>query len=234
MAEVFEDTRGKIRDQPITAELRNLLAGAGDIAGIDRVRVTSGGQAKKGSGGRRTGSTRHDLGQAADLMLERNGKALSFQKIDELPVFEKFVTAAAAMGATGIGAGVDYMGPFTLHVGFGSEACWGAGGKSATAPAWLRSAFAQGRNQYRHKQLPIPAAPPVSDADLGTLCEVIARSGVRVRNGPGTGFDVATVLALGSKVHTRKDANHTDWLQVDIEGDGRLDGYAFAAFLKAV
>ena len=37
--------------------------------------------------------------------------------------FEAFVTKAASLGATGIGAGVDYMGTKTIHVGFGSKLC---------------------------------------------------------------------------------------------------------------
>lgn len=145
MAEVIEDTKGKIRDLPIDEKLRQILAAAADDAGIEVVRVTSGGQAKKGTAGKRTGSTRHDLGNAADLQLERKkGQALSFTKSAELPVFEKFVEAAAARGATGIGAGVDYMGEKTIHVGFGAKAVWGAGGASANAPAWLKSAAERG------------------------------------------------------------------------------------------
>ncbi len=144
MAQVIEDTKGKIRDLPIAEKLSQILAAAADDAGIEVVRVTSGGQAKKGTPGKRTGSTRHDLGNAADLMLERKGHALSFTKSAELPVFEKFVEAVAARGATGIGAGVDYMGENTVHVGFGTKGVWGAGGKSAKAPAWLKSAAERG------------------------------------------------------------------------------------------
>lgn len=144
MATVIEDTKGKTRDLPIAAKLRQILIEAADDAGVDVVRVTSGGQAKKGTPGKRTGSTRHDLGNAADLMLERNGKALSFTKSAELPVFEKFVTAAASRRATGIGAGVDYMGEHTIHVGFGTRLVWGAKGKSANAPAWLKKAAESG------------------------------------------------------------------------------------------
>lgn len=144
MAQVIEDTKGKIRDLPIAAKLRQILSEAGDEAGVDIVRVTSGGQAKKGTPGKRTGSTRHDLGNAADLMLERNGKALSFTKAAELPVFETFVASAAAKGATGLGAGIDYMGERTIHVGFGTRLVWGAKGKAVNAPTWLKNAAEKG------------------------------------------------------------------------------------------
>ena len=142
MTQIIEATKGKIRDLPIQARLRDILLAAGREAGIDIVRVTSGGQARKGSGGKRTGSTRHDDGAAADLQLEKGGKVLSFENPLERPIIARFVSAAAARGATGIGAGVGYMGPHTLHIGFGSKLVWGAGGRSASAPAWLREAVA--------------------------------------------------------------------------------------------
>src|SRR5688572_16521060 len=93
--------RGKIRDRPIIPELERILERAADAAGVDVVRVTSGGQ--PGSTGRRTGSTRHDGGRAADLQLIKNGRTLTFTDHDGGPSVEGFVTAAAAFGATGIG-----------------------------------------------------------------------------------------------------------------------------------
>lgn len=142
MTQVIEATKGKIRDLPIQPKLRQILLEAGEAAGVDIVRVTSGGQARLGSGGKRTGSTRHDDGNAADLQLEKGGQVLSFENAQQRPVIAKFVTAAASLGATGIGADVAYMGPFTLHVGFGAKAVWGASGKVANAPAWLKEAVA--------------------------------------------------------------------------------------------
>ena len=56
-------TAGKIRDRPINGRLRRVLLAAAADAGVDVVRVTSGGQS--GSSGRRTGSNRHDGGAAA-------------------------------------------------------------------------------------------------------------------------------------------------------------------------
>jgi len=147
ITQVIEDTKGKIRDLPIQPKLRDILREAGEEAGVDIVRVTSGGQARLGSGGKRTGSTRHDDGNAADLQLEKGGRVLSFADAKQLPTIAKFVTAVASLGATGIGAGVSYMGPHTMHVGFGTKAVWGAGGKSANAPKWLKEAVAAARNR---------------------------------------------------------------------------------------
>jgi peptidoglycan hydrolase-like protein with peptidoglycan-binding domain len=139
---------GKTRDRPISRELELVLLKAGSAAGIDKIYVTSGGQ--PGTGGRSTGSTRHNGGRAADLRLIVNGKTLTFTDADANDAIKKFVISAAAHGATGIGAGVLYMGKDTLHVGFGqnqsdrSKLVWGAGGRSKNAPNWLKIAANQG------------------------------------------------------------------------------------------
>lgn len=144
MANVVEATQGKIRDLPIKSALKTLLGAAGTDAGIDTVRVTSGGQCAKGTCSKRTGSTRHDLGNAADLQLIKDGRALDFTQANDLPIIRAFVTAATKRGATGVGAGIAYMGPKTLHIGFGTKAVWGAGGSTANAPQWLRDAAQAG------------------------------------------------------------------------------------------
>ncbi len=139
---------GRIRDRPINQKLRDVLLEAAAAADIDRVLITSGGQ--PGSTGRRIGSTRHDGGNAADLQLVRNGHVVDFTNPGDRTIVERFVMAAARHGATGIGAGVDYMGPKTLHVGFGrspedhKQIVWGAGGAAVNAPGWLRAAAAEG------------------------------------------------------------------------------------------
>ena len=141
---------GAIRNKPISEELKQVLEAAAQAAGVDTIRITSGGQDTLGQGTRRTGSTRHDRGRAADLQLVVDGSTLSFTDQSAPPVFLAFVTAAAAAGANGIGAGVGYMGNRTIHVGFGtsvndhSKLTWGVGGRSANAPQWLRDAAAAG------------------------------------------------------------------------------------------
>ena len=144
MAKVEEHTKGKIRDLPISQPLRALLLSSAEASGVDLVKVTSGGQCRKGTCTKRTGSERHDEGNAADLQLLVGGRTLKFTNGADLPTFRSFVTAAARAGATGLGAGVDYMGDATIHVGFGARAVWGAGGKAANAPAWIREAAQKG------------------------------------------------------------------------------------------
>lgn len=156
MAKVIENTRGKVRDLPITPRLKQILLLAGTAAGIDEVVVVSGGQCALGTCSKRTGSTRHDLGNAADLELLKDGRILKFTNSSELIHFQSFVEAAASFGATGIGGDVGYMGPSRLHVGFGSRATWGGDGGIGAAPAWLASAARKGWNSPS----PFPPSQP--------------------------------------------------------------------------
>lgn len=125
------------RNRPVSDNLAGLYRQAADAAGIDSVRVVSGGQPAAGEGGARTGSTRHDHGNAGDIQLIKDGRALDMTNPADMPAIKAFIAKASQLGATGIGAGTSYMGSKTFHVGYGSRAIWGAGGKGANAPAWL-------------------------------------------------------------------------------------------------
>ena len=145
MTTISGPTEDKIRNQPISDSLRTLLLAAGSETGIDSIFVTSGGQCAKGVCNRRTGSTRHDNGQAADIQLFKGTSRLNFTKPSDLPTIKAFITATARLGATGIGAGVSYMGAETFHVGFGKRAVWGGmGANAAPPPAWLVEAARDG------------------------------------------------------------------------------------------
>lgn len=130
---VKELTQGKTRDLPISNQLKDILNYAAYQSGVD-VNVTSGGQSPLGSGGKRTGSTRHDVGfgkmGAADLMLMRtlpNGQKvpLRMDNPEDQEIMKKFATNSVRAGATGIGAGMGYMGASTMHIGGGKPANWG-------------------------------------------------------------------------------------------------------------
>ena len=232
MTEVIDATAGKIRSLPIQPKLADLLKDCASHCGIDVVRVISGGQAAKGTAGRRTGSTRHDLGWAADLQLEIDGRSLSFVKSADLPFFEAFVSYASQSGATGIGAGVDYMGPLTIHVGYGAEAVWGAGGKLGTAPKWLRDAFANGRARRGQALAPLDTplrsgpAMPSSTAHI-----VVARGGLNVRAGPSTEAPIVGKLAAGMHVWCDPLERKNAWWRIDLQNDGLYDGFVFGAYL---
>lgn len=222
-----------IRNKPITDGLKQVLRAAAEAAGVDKVIITSGGQDALGEGTRRTGSTRHDHGRAADLQLRINGSTASFTDQAADPVILSFVKAVAAAGATGIGAGVTYMGPRTMHVGFGTSVSdhnkltWGAQGASANAPQWLRDACAAGWAQPN----PVVAGPPV--VITPGRYQVIARGGLLLRGGPGTSFTPPLkMLAPGDELNVvALSTVDRAWAQVDIEGDGLLDGFVFASFL---
>ncbi len=64
----------------------------------------------------------------------------------------------------------------------------------------------------------------------GATHEVIARSGLRLRSGPGLGFDTIELLPLGTLVIVR--STQDDWSAIDREGDGSLDGFVFSSFLR--
>jgi len=130
---------GAIRDKPLSDRLVSALSFLPEL-GVE-MRVISGGQDAKGHGHRRTGSTRHDHGEAADADFYMNGRKLDWNNPQDVPIFQEIVRRSRANGITGIGAGNDYMGAGRMHIGFGKEAVWGAGGKGDNAPPWLRNAF---------------------------------------------------------------------------------------------
>jgi hypothetical protein len=161
-----------IRHLPINERLLGVLQKAAASAGVT-VNVTSGAQPNFPQGPR-TGSTRHDIGVgAADLDLYSGGKILSDNNPQDIPLKRKFVEAAAAAGATGIGAAEGYMGPTKIHVGFGSPAVWGTEGKSGGAASWLSglnvgSGTTTPGNESGTPTTPGAHATPVSAGNMGS------------------------------------------------------------------
>jgi uncharacterized protein (TIGR02594 family) len=64
------------------------------------------------------------------------------------------------------------------------------------------------------------------------LFQVIARSGLNLRAGPGENFQIFRTLPENTIVTVTGTSG--DWHQVDIEGDGKADGYMHGSYLKAV
>jgi hypothetical protein len=131
--------QGATRNQPIAPELAQALGFLPEM-GIT-MDVFSGGQPAQGSGGARVGSVRHDDGGSADVFFNQNGRRLDWANPDDVPIYQDIVRRARANGVTGFGAGDGYMQPGSMHVGFGTPAVWGAGGRGANAPEWLRAAY---------------------------------------------------------------------------------------------
>ena len=68
--------------------------------------------------------------------------------------------------------------------------------------------------------------------NAGERYKVIARSGLRLREGPGTDFDIIGSLQFGQIVFVKSITDQ--WARVDVEGDGQVDGFASAGFLERV
>ena len=144
-----------IRNKPIDKKVNDILNYAAQQTGT-YADVFSGGQDAKGNGNRRTGSTRHDEGHAADTkfykMIDGQRHYLDMRNPDDLEVMKKIVTLSRSAGATGIGAAEGYMGPNAFHIGLGQgkngegpDMTWGAGERSATTPKWLKDAYQLGK-----------------------------------------------------------------------------------------
>jgi Domain of unknown function (DUF1906)/Bacterial SH3 domain len=72
--------------------------------------------------------------------------------------------------------------------------------------------------------------PPV--AQIGTTsqsAQVIARSGVRLRAGPGTNFDISQTIPFGTRLHVVKTTG--DWSLIDLVGDSAVDGFVNSHFI---
>jgi hypothetical protein len=229
--------QGAKRNQPIAPKLKSVLQKAAAAAGIDTIDIVSGGQ--PGTTGATVGSHRHDGGNAADLKLIKDGVTLSFEVAAQRPVVAAFVTAAAANGATGIGAGVGYMGEHTLHIGFGTAAVWGAGGASANAPGWLKEAVNMGvNNPDDDAPAPVPEPtppPPAVAAQPGQdQYVVVAQGGAELCEGPGDNFGVIKILPVGTELTVILfEGANKEWAMVDTDADDESDGHVRCTSLAA-
>ncbi len=98
--EVAMVNAGAIRNDPLDPRLQGYLQQMSRDLGV-RIEVYSGGQEAAGEGGRRTGSTRHDHGFAADCRIYRNGQLLSGDQLGEV------VDYWLDRGWGGVGFGMD-------------------------------------------------------------------------------------------------------------------------------
>jgi hypothetical protein len=165
---IIYQNRGATRSQPLAPELAQAMGFLPEL-GL-QMEVFSGGQPAIGTSNARVGSTRHDHGRAADVFFRQNGQRLDWANPQHVPIFQEVVRRAKAAGLTGFGAGPGYMQPGAMHIGFGAPGVWGAGGKGANAPDWLRTAYGA-----------TPAGPALS-------------FGAGVPKGPTTGAGIAAMF----------------------------------------
>ena len=140
--------QGATRNRGLASDLERILQATAEETNT-RIRITSGGQCGINSGcTRRTGSTRHDYGNAADFDIidATTGRVISYGE----PAFFQFLTTLSANGARGVGADRDgrYMnqGAATgrVHADIESPAVWGHNGRGVNAPDPVRRAVAEG------------------------------------------------------------------------------------------
>lgn len=74
------------------------------------------------------------------------------------------------------------------------------------------------------------AAGSVAHVDADRLYRIIARDGLRLREGPGLAFPSRQTCPAGTVVQVLSVTD--DWAQVGLERDGLADGYMFRTFLE--
>lgn len=156
--------QGATRNHPLSPKLTGALGSFLPDMGVS-MKVFSGGQ--DATGPHRTGSHRHDDGNAADVFFYKGGHQLDWANPKDVPVFQDIVRQGRAAGLTGFGAGDGYMQPGSMHIGYGSPAVWGAGGSGANAPGWLRQASMQPATPSPPVETPSISPPPPASSTPG-------------------------------------------------------------------
>ena len=195
----------KTRNKQIQRELFNILETAAKATGV-RVEIFSGGQDVEGHGTRRTGSTRHDAGYAADVYVY-DGQQRRLKTNGRDPVMNKFIAELAAAGAKGIGAHPRYMNGVGVHVDLWGPAkggeLWGEGG-TGSPPKPIVVAFKEGKKRY-YQQGIIPSTSIKNKNQERSLAsedyEIVAQKAVQKRV-TAEGVSNKTNAAFTSVSHT--------------------------------
>lgn len=222
---------------PLAPDLEQVLTTVGAALGV-KFEVVSGGQPKKGTSEKRTGSERHDEGRAADVKMyvEEGGKKtyIPHTTTEGRQLWSQAIQFSVALGAQGVGAAEDYMGKYTAHIGYGTPAAWGAGGRAANVPTWVKSAFTAGMagkipattgvSPTAFKPTPAtapvpatrtatayaPATAPRSTAATNAIANVLASAPAgRVVNALAAGYrdELAPITVASSRMPTPQEAD---------------------------
>jgi hypothetical protein len=114
----------------------------------------------------------------------------------------EFHLAQRAPAATLCGLGVDFNDANPIRADFGAF----------TVATDVRAPLPNGSAAERHR--------------------VVARAGLRLREGPGAQFEIIGRLPFGQTVFVMSVTE--GWARVDVEGDGQIDGFASAGFLEPI
>ena len=196
------DLGGKTRDKPVSEDflgrLRGAVAPLGDGIGV---KIVSGGQDAIGTGGKRTGSTRHDVdpsgeAQTADVVLTRNGMVIKPTEDKEL--YGRFLYEAAK-----VYPGIGHY-DWGIHVGGGSVAAWGPTTSARSLDPYFGDAIAAGRTgNSGWKPGPTGDAPAVANSPgLDYNEDAVLNSIVGVESGGNvsTANPNSSALGLGQMI----------------------------------
>ena len=130
---------GPIRNRKVNPSLERILAGAAKTAKVDTVVIVSGKQ--PGTTGRRTGSPRHDTGNAADVYLMKDGRTLVYNRPGDRKVMEEFISASVRLGIRGGGMSAGYMGYSVMHLDTLGQVTGATSWDSSRIGTWLSEAW---------------------------------------------------------------------------------------------
>ncbi|SNY56842.1 D-alanyl-D-alanine carboxypeptidase [Arsukibacterium tuosuense] len=189
-------------------------------------------------------SSLHQYGVAADFVLHIDGRWSWDDKAERKQWWQQLHQLAAKHGLQPLSWELPHLQLQNLTLAQLKSGHYPAGGDSDWAEN-LHQAIISWRGAPPAPPLPpdLPARPPLppealaEDQDTAILprlsviqARVTARDGLRLRAGPGTDFDIITVLASDQQVSILNQS--ADWSQIDLEGDGLADGYCYSGFLK--
>ncbi|MEC9340796.1 MAG: glycoside hydrolase family protein [Pseudomonadota bacterium] len=111
-----------------------------------------------------------------------------------------------------------------------------ATGRKRSLPGLVRRREAEG-DLWLTPDCTLPAAQraipqQIEPPDEESRYRVVARSGLRLRGGPDLTFDTIEILATGQEITARQ--RRGEWVEVDKNDDGLVDGWVFAAYLEPV
>lgn len=207
---IVYNNENAVRNQRLSRPLEGALNKVLNNLGLG-FEVVSGGQDGQGEGNRRTGSTRHDHGNAADGYFTMNGRRLDWNNPADQAIIADAVTGLRAEGLTGFGAGEGYMDPGMVHLGYGAEGTWGKDGASANAPQWLIDAT---------NGVPVGtggADIPRSNNGM-TLTEAVQISDPRLREATIREIELRRNAAANDRAARRSDALEQGWSILDNGG----------------
>jgi len=132
----YSNRSGDMQQRPyaIDPELMDILERAAEGADVD-IKIVSGGQDTvhtKGGSRVQSTTTRHDLGQAADVQIYKDGQIQTANST----VAKQFVRQCGMHGAKEVGYGYTGMGDHSIHIGLSGVDNVNSQGHSSNRQSW--------------------------------------------------------------------------------------------------